>query len=218
MDNKDHTEETSRACLFFTLKNNSILRVFEILAPGGMILPGSGIAVVNFLRFRFGLVKHIFTAGKGDNFCIHNQNSNIFYMKIPAVAGSRIFIFCCGQLQPIIMVCPWQLLEIFCLSAIFKADDLFYFHCNSTYFTMGCPFMSMGKSRSLVFWRFSCSNESCFDSYGRVFSFTFGISPHIAPRQRGLYARDNLLSSTTDSWQIHFHFENKSLIPICREA
>ena len=27
------------------------------------------------------------------------------YMKIPAVAGSRIFIFCCGQLQPIIMVC-----------------------------------------------------------------------------------------------------------------
>ena len=34
-----------------------------------------------------------------------------FYMKIPAVAGARIFIFCYGQLQPIIMVCPWQLYE-----------------------------------------------------------------------------------------------------------
>ena len=32
-------------------------------------------------------------------------------MKITAVAGSRIFIFCCGQLQLIIMVCPWQLLR-----------------------------------------------------------------------------------------------------------
>ena len=31
------------------------------------------------------------------------------YMKIPAGAGSQIFIFCCGQLQLIIMVCPWQL-------------------------------------------------------------------------------------------------------------
>ena len=30
-------------------------------------------------------------------------------MKIPAVAVSRIFIFYCGQLQLIIMVCPWQL-------------------------------------------------------------------------------------------------------------
>ena len=35
----------------------------------------------------------------------------IFYMKIPAVAGFRIFIFCCGQLQSIIMVCPWQLYD-----------------------------------------------------------------------------------------------------------